>query len=297
MVNVRTTTLAGEIFSKTPQLKETAQQTHAYEALSARKRDVNVDGATYAVLEGDLLYDDDELSLYALQQASREEGGVISPMAQTPLEPAPALVGISAGSRIIRWAPGKVLGYAVNRDSFPSRQHYDAVREAMASAAEAWEGTCGIAFNHFSQHDQHSDPATTPSEIDPSLVFVVRYIDAGGQFIAAAFFPTYPPKRRRVLIDPSYFADDLGFDPVGVLRHELGHVLGFRHEHIRSGAPALCPQEQTTDVVDLTAYDPQSVMHYFCGGVGSRDLKITDLDRQGAQKLYGPPLSSLQLVE
>jgi hypothetical protein len=38
-------------------------------------------------------------------------------------------------------------------------------------------------------------------------------------------------------------------------------------------------------------------MHYFCGGVGSRDLKITDLDRQGAQKLYGPPLSSLQLVE
>jgi hypothetical protein len=128
-------------------------------------------------------------------------------------------------------------------------------------------------------------------------VFVVRHIDAGGQFIAAAFFPTYPPKRRRVLIDPSYFADDLGFDPVGVLRHELGHVVGFRHEHIRSGAPALCPQEDTTDTIDLTAYDPQSVMHYFCGGVGSRDLKITDVDRDGAQKLYGPPLSSLSLVE
>ena len=75
-------------------------------------------------------------------------------------------------------------------------------------------------------------PNIMPSDIDPELVFTVRHVDAGGQFIAAAFFPTYPPLRRRVLIDPSYFADDLSFDRVGVLRHELGHVLGFRHEHI-----------------------------------------------------------------
>ena len=32
-----------------------------------------------------------------------------------------------------------------------------ASRAALASAAEAWEGTCGIAFNHLSQHDQHGD--------------------------------------------------------------------------------------------------------------------------------------------
>jgi hypothetical protein len=30
-----------------------------------------------------------------------------------------------------------------------------------------------------------------------------------------------------VLIDPSFFADDLLFDRVGVLRHELGHTLAF----------------------------------------------------------------------
>ena len=82
-----------------------------------------------------------------------------------------------------------------------------------------------------------------------------------------------------------------------MLRHELGHTLGFRHEHIRSEAPPACPDEPTYDTLDLTAYDPQSVMHYFCGQVGSRELAITDLDRLGAQKVYGPSLSSMMLVE
>ena len=124
----------------------------------------------------------------------------------------------------------------------------------------------------------------------------MRKIDSGGRFIAAAFFPNDPPARRRVLIDPSFFDPDLQFDPVGGLRHELGHVLGFRHEHIRSGAPPACPQEDTFDTVDLTQYDPQSVMHYFCGGVGSPDLAITEVDRKGAQRVYGLPRGSFAFV-
>jgi hypothetical protein len=112
----------------------------------------------------------------------------------------------------------------------------------------------------------------------------------GGALIAAAFFPNDPVDRRRVIIDPVYYAADLGFDRVGILRHELGHVLGFRHEHIRSQAPPLCPDEETDGVLNLTDYDPQSVMHYFCGEVGSRELTITELDRIGAQVVYGPPL-------
>jgi hypothetical protein len=66
-------------------------------------------------------------------------------------------------------------------------------------------------------------------------------------------------------------------------------VIGFRHEQIRSGAPPVCSKENLDGTIDLTKYDPRSVMHYFCGQVGSRELKITPLDVEGAQKVYGPP--------
>lgn len=293
----RSTTLAAEILRETPELRETARRTGAFTRLHKSTRRVSVDEEqSYYVLEGDLLLDEDEFLLYTLQQAQRLDGALVSPNTSAVIEPPPALIGIAAGGRIIRWAPDRVLRYCLIRASFPEEQQYELVRDSMLAAAAAWENTCGIDFEYAPQHDDHPNPATPASDIDASLVFSVRYVDAGGQFIAAAFFPTYPPPRRRVLIDPSYFASDLSFDPVGVLRHELGHVLGFRHEHIRSGAPAVCPDEDTIDTVDLTAYDPKSVMHYFCGGVGSRELRITDLDREGAQKLYGPSWSAVTLV-
>ena len=129
----------------------------------------------------------------------------------------------------------------------------------------------------------------------PAPLFTVRRLDSQGRFIAAAFFPNDPVSRRLLVIDPSFFTTS--FDKVGVLRHELGHVLGFRHEHIRSGAPAVCPGEDTTDTIDLSKYDPSSVMHYFCGSVGDQKLRISDLDREASQRLYGPPLDQVLYCE
>ncbi len=189
----------------------------------------------------------------------------------------------------MRWSPGTVLTYCVLRNTFPREEWYEEVVANMQLATEAWEATCGVRFEYVARLD--SSASVRPS----GVVFPVRYIGAGGAFIAAAFFPNDLPARRRMLIDPSYFTTT--FDHVGVLRHELGHVIGCRHEHIRSGAPPLCPDEDTTGTINLTAYDPQSVMHYFCGGVGSRKLEITQLDRIGAQQLYGPPLRAFELQE
>lgn len=265
---------------------------------------IEIDGETLYKLEGDLLLDQDQLDLYALQrEASQREhnmglgagtltGGLgIAPMTVQPNLSASALIGITRGGKIVRWNEGLVLSYCVLRGTFPDQQEYELVCDNMKKATEDWQQTCGITFQY------RNDLDGSPNVENPGVIFTVRGINAGGTFIAAAFFPDDPVNRRRVLIDPSYFDPNLRFDKVGVLRHELGHVLGFRHEHISSGAPPACPDEPLGDTIKLTEYDPQSVMHYFCGGVGSPELAITELDREGSQKVYGPPFNTFHLVE
>jgi len=260
-----------------------------------KRNQVVIDGEEYQLAEGDLLLDRDQAEIYALDQRVRRAQSAL--MTRTEFNDAPvapgagtsALVAIGQDGQIVRWAPGVVLTFCVLRETFPDQEKYELAAQNMQLAAQQWMNVCGIEFRYLPEFD------TSTSLRPEGVVFPVRYIDAHGAFIAAAFFPTDEKSRWRVLIDPSYYRTS--FDKVGVLRHELGHTLGFRHEHIRSGAPAVCPDESTADTIDLTAYDPKSVMHYFCGGVGSRDLAITDVDRTGAQLVYGPALGDFVLLE
>jgi hypothetical protein len=84
---------------------------------------------------------------------------------------------------------------------------------------------------------------------------------------------------------------------VGTLRHELGHVLGFRHEHPWAPLRGGCNEDPTdvpTDITGrrLTPYDQVSVMHYLdCGGVAGIDYTLSIQDGIGARKIYGMPAS------
>jgi hypothetical protein len=267
-----------------------------FDVLKTGLKQVSVDGEDFWVAEGDLLLAETELKSYAEARQAQEDarkatadaeaaglGGASLREAATR-----SLVGVTAGGKHVRWKPGTVLTYRVARTTF-SAAHYETVVENMAAATGAWEETCGVSFRHASDLDER--PGTGPE----GSVFVVRELDTGGQFIAAAFFPNDPATRRLVLIDPSYYSTT--FDAVGVLRHELGHVLGFRHEHIVSQAPPACPDEPLFDTAQLTDYDPQSVMHYFCGDRGSRTLAISTVDQRGSQLIYGPPLDKVVEID
>lgn len=238
------------------------------------------------VVEGDLLLDDDELVVYAARNAKKP----LIPSA--PLGDS-GLVGFEAGGRAARWDEGLVLRYSVMRHSFLREADYRLAARNLRRAASDWERICGVRFEHVAEFDDHQDYARPAPEIDDDLVFTARFHDQEGTLIAAAFFPTHPPMRRKVVFDSSYFRPGLRFNRVGVLRHELGHVLGFRHEHIRSGAPATCPRDgEDVTLFPFGDYDPNSVMHYFCGDVGDPRLRFSAGDRRGAAELYGPPLST-----
>lgn len=271
--------------------------TDLYSTLKTKLNTIEVEGTTLWIAEGDTLLDQDQLKIYADVREQENKARAAAKQADAAgqgsvhmEEPQHGLIAGTKDGKIMRWKPGAVLTYRVARDSFGGNAaHYQMVVNSVQAATQEWEKTCGINFEHRASLD------TKPGVGLEGLLFVVKEFNASGKFIASAFFPSDPPERRVVLIDPSYYTTS--FDKIGVLRHELGHVLGFRHEHIRNEAPPVCPNEPLWDTKVLTVYDPTSVMHYFCGGVGTNALKISALDRKGAQQVYGPPLGAAALID
>ncbi len=171
------------------------------------------------------------------------------------------------------------LSYCVSR-SFGS--HYDAVVADMQAAGAAWSQVADVKFVHLPNHDSNC------TATNQSVVFDVRPVNVNGQYLARAFFPNDARSARNVLIDDSSF----NLDPnsnltlLGILRHELGHTLGFRHEHTRPES-GQCFEDNNWR--PLTDYDSLSVMHYpQCNGAGDWSLTLTYLDKNGAACIYDP---------
>jgi hypothetical protein len=167
------------------------------------------------------------------------------------------------------------ITYCVSQSSFGSR--YSTVVSAMASAAGAWEAAANVNFVHVSSLDGNCNARTS------GVVFDVRQVNTS-QYLARAFFPSTGRRNRNVLVSVSSFGNIKPWSLTGVLRHELGHTLGFRHEHTRPDSGTCFEDNQWRA---LTPYDSSSVMHYpQCNGTQSGDLVLTNYDKTGAGSLY-----------
>jgi hypothetical protein len=173
------------------------------------------------------------------------------------------------------------LTYCVSKQ-FGGR--YDDVVNTMAECTGNWSSAAGVTFVHVTAED---DDCGASNE---NVVFDVRPV-SGQPYIARSFFPSAPRASRNLLFNDSAFnLQSTSYKLVGVCSHELGHVLGFRHEHIRdeAGASSGCAEDGARET--LTAYDRDSVMHYpQCNGNPQTSLTLTPTDIAGAQLVYGPP--------
>lgn len=160
--------------------------------------------------------------------------------------------------------------------------HYDAVVAAMAEAAKAWEQAADVKFVHVAAEDFKCNATSA------KVMFDVRPVKMGA-YLARAFFPNDPRTARNVLVDSSALELPAGgkLSLIGILRHELGHTLGARHEHTRPEA-GICFEDN--DWRGVTDYDAMSVMHYpQCNGKGDWSLALTDKDKTGIACMYKQP--------
>lgn len=146
---------------------------------------------------------------------------------------------------------------------------------AMANGTALWENaSSGIDYVYVPSADASCTTSTK------SVVFSVEPVETS-QYIARAFFPS--TRKRNILVDNSIWTSG-SWSPANIMGHELGHTLGFRHEHTRPES-GTCFEDNNWR--PLTPYDSASIMHYpQCNG-SSNDLSMTATDAAGARAVYG----------
>lgn len=155
---------------------------------------------------------------------------------------------------------------------------YERVKTAVAAGAAQWEAaTSNVNFTYVPAQDRSCTTRNT------NVVFSVEPTKTS-QYIARAFFPSSSKSSRNVLVNAKSLYSSGSWTPSNIMAHELGHVLGLRHEHTRPEA-ATCFEDNNWR--PLTADDSASIMHYpQCNGTSS-NLSMTSLDRDDIRKLYG----------
>ncbi|HEY0480422.1 MAG TPA: FG-GAP-like repeat-containing protein [Kofleriaceae bacterium] len=167
------------------------------------------------------------------------------------------------------------LTYCVS-DQFGARK--TDVVTAMGRATRSWSNQVAVKFIYRPDQD------AACSNANNNVLFNV-VPSSSTDFFASSFFPDDSRANRQLLITSDAITTSAGGrDFQGILRHETGHILGFRHEHIH----ITCTGESTAQSRQVTSYDVNSVMHYpQCRPSGTGGYRQTALDFSGAASLYG----------
>ncbi|GAB1312320.1 hypothetical protein MFIFM68171_02530 [Madurella fahalii] len=172
-------------------------------------------------------------------------------------------------SCLLRWKPGSVVTFAVSRNTFPEK-FLSVFERALTVAIDDWNNrNIGVRFKRVANNER--------------AVFKIKYDRTlHGPVYAKAFFPNFEKRTLRVS-NAALSATSHGFLS-NILRHELGHVLGLRHEDAGT-------KEKRYPSVELTPPNTRSIMiSQFSPEI---NVRIQESDVAALRQLYTLAESSM----
>lgn len=153
----------------------------------------------------------------------------------------PFSLRIGNGKDIPRWERGSILTYSVDSRSFPRRQDCLLAETALAQATRPW-------------NDMNLGITLQPVMKDKTAVFKLVFspdVSKSDRTLARAFPPDAPIEDRKLVVYARQFDPVYVDSMANTFLHEIGHILGLRHEF----------QEKLPSILFGEA-NGQSVMNY-----------------------------------
>ncbi|MEJ7597525.1 MAG: M57 family metalloprotease [Kofleriaceae bacterium] len=197
-----------------------------------------------------------------------------------------AIYTVGTGGADIKWTPAQQVNitYCIGA-TFNAVNKQKIIDGMTVATTNGWETFANVNFVHLTAQDGAGCTAA-----NTAVMFDINQV-TGQPYLARAFFPNNPRAERNVLVDTTALDPATsGYPLANILGHELGHTLGFRHEHVRPEAqnPAATACNEGTEFRGIGAYDKLSVMHYpQCNGDQTSTLAFTLLDKAGVAAIYG----------